>query len=544
MSLTLTVLSFKNKPITEIPVVSIGDQGGSIGRSNGNTLVLPDAEKFVSRHHASISFENNKYYLSDSSLSGVYVNGADKPLNNSSVCLENGTQLRIGEYEIAVSIADDPILNDFTYPSDPVIAHADEFLVVDKPWFDLDPVERDNSLMADNFPRHEELVQSDDVIYSRGFESALPANHAPIFDNYIAPNIIAPIAAPVNGQIPENLSFDDFFSGTEPEPDKSNKKLQHPAVNNDDFEDFFGAAISDMLAERQSTLINKVSTEYNDGPHESVANSSVTEAQAESSDALNSLKDFFVDNKPEIGSSSLASLESDLDKPAVISEVDAFLEDDYVKTESTLVDEKANKNTTSIIASDSLFKAFLQGAAVECKEINAEQQTETLDRVGRMFRKLIEGTVAVLRSRAEFKSLCRVNMTVIKPINNNPLKFTVSTDHVLRLLIENKTDGFLSSTTAIQEAFDDIMNHQLATQAGIQASLIDLLATFDPKNIEKKFEQGLVLQKKSKCWDSYADTYRETVENAVEDFFGEAFVKAYEQQMSILVKTRGKQQDK
>ena len=63
------------------------------------------------------------------------------------------------------------------------------------------------------------------------------------------------------------------------------------------------------------------------------------------------------------------------------------------------------------------------------------------------------------------------------------------------------------STVAIEEAFNDLMNHQLAMQAGIQASLTDLLKTFDPKIIEKQFEQGIVLQKKAKCWDRYEETY-------------------------------------
>ncbi len=84
MSLILKVLSFKNKPITEIDAVSIGNNGGSIGRSDDNALVLPDTEKFVSRHHATISVENGCYYLSDTSLSGVYINGQEPPLNNAT----------------------------------------------------------------------------------------------------------------------------------------------------------------------------------------------------------------------------------------------------------------------------------------------------------------------------------------------------------------------------------------------------------------------------------------------------------------------------
>ena len=55
MSLTIKVLSFKGQPITEIIPVSFGKDGGGIGRSDDNKLILPDKEKFVSRHHAQVS---------------------------------------------------------------------------------------------------------------------------------------------------------------------------------------------------------------------------------------------------------------------------------------------------------------------------------------------------------------------------------------------------------------------------------------------------------------------------------------------------------
>jgi predicted component of type VI protein secretion system len=71
----------------------------------------------------------------------------------------------------------------------------------------------------------------------------------------------------------------------------------------------------------------------------------------------------------------------------------------------------------------------------------------------------------------------------------------------------------------------------MAMQAGIQAALVVLFRKFDPRLIEKQFEAGLVLQKKSKCWEKYVNLYPEIVEQMTEDFFGEAFAEAYEKQM-------------
>jgi type VI secretion system FHA domain protein len=188
-----------------------------------------------------------------------------------------------------------------------------------------------------------------------------------------------------------------------------------------------------------------------------------------------------------------------------------------------------------------LLQAFLQGAGVAHLEL-PQPLPDTMRRLGLMFRKLVIGTVAVLRSRADFKSLFRVNMTVIRATNNNPLKFTVSTEDVLQQLLQNKGSGFLDSIEAIDEGFDDIMNHQLAMQAGIQAALNELLQDFNPAHIEKRFEEGLFLQKKAKCWESYQDIYKVAAENAMENFFGDTFVKAYEQQMRAL--TAARQHDK
>jgi type VI secretion system FHA domain protein len=209
---------------------------------------------------------------------------------------------------------------------------------------------------------------------------------------------------------------------------------------------------------------------------------------------------------------------------------------DQVKTsnnEDAPIVEPLEKNSNGLTDSV-LFNEFLQGAGISYHSTAPERQKETLHRIGQLFRKLINGTVAVLRSRTEFKRLCRVNMTVISNANNNPLKFTISIDDLIRQLLENKTEGFLGSTAAIDESFSDIMSHQLAMQAGIQASLADLLKNFDPKIIEKQFEQGIFSQKKAKCWDKFEETYLDTVDNIVENFYGDAFVKAYEQQIRQL----------
>jgi type VI secretion system protein len=600
MSLILKVLSFKNQPVTEMDPVSIGNDGGSIGRSGDNILVLPDTEKFVSRHHATISFANGSFYLSDTSLSGVYISNRETPLHNATERIENGMILKVGEYEIAVAISGDSGNDDFSYAFDSITPEPQEFLSVDEPWLESDSL-GSNKLMTDNFPSHEELVQSKTgKQHPAPFESRLQGNHSPLFDSYIAPDIVPASPASANEEIPENFSFDDFFSASDEKPGNYSQQAQtidKPSVD-DDFEDFFGAAIGDMAAKddqfisssetpkegingpdefdailasnelmvepplsssfvqpADSSLFSETSAADNNernqsadisvnkesvleqppntSPYKPAATASISKTFAESNSEVN------VEGLDDEECSSLAMetpFSVSVDKPPDICR-ETGPSSEVSKNKAEPAKDWAGVRQANLVDGN-LLNAFLQGAAIENSEIRPEQQTETLRRIGQMFRKLIDGTMSVLRSRAEFKSLCRVNMTVIKAANNNPLKFTVSTDDVLRQLLENKTEGFLASTLAIEEGFNDIMNHQIAMQAGIQASLTELLKTFDPQIIEKQFEQGIVLQKKSKCWDRYEEVYRNTVEDAVENFFGEAFVKAYEKQMSLLTKSR------
>src|SRR5687767_9066122 len=80
------------------------EMGGSIGRADGNTLVLPDAHRYISRTQASIRFHGGTYLLRDAgSATPTYVN--DNAVGNGNeVALNDGDELRIGEYTLRVSI--------------------------------------------------------------------------------------------------------------------------------------------------------------------------------------------------------------------------------------------------------------------------------------------------------------------------------------------------------------------------------------------------------------------------------------------------------
>jgi type VI secretion system FHA domain protein len=82
--------------------------GGTIGRSADNDWVLPDPLRYVSAHHARVSFRQGTYFLEDLSTNGVYVNDDEKALGKLGPHkLQNGDLLRFGDYQVSVVLEAD-----------------------------------------------------------------------------------------------------------------------------------------------------------------------------------------------------------------------------------------------------------------------------------------------------------------------------------------------------------------------------------------------------------------------------------------------------
>lgn len=105
MPLTLRIISSQKDVLGPEGIHVFSVHGGSIGRSPDNDWVLPDPQRFLSAHHATIDYQGGSYFLSDRSTNGVFVNDADQPVGSGTpIRLYDGDRLRMGEYDIEVSI--------------------------------------------------------------------------------------------------------------------------------------------------------------------------------------------------------------------------------------------------------------------------------------------------------------------------------------------------------------------------------------------------------------------------------------------------------
>src|SRR5215475_11843941 len=98
----IEVISVNGKPPGDPLAAEVDELGGNIGRAEGNTLVLPDPDKMISRRHASIAFRGGRYVISDHGTAmPVYVNG--RALGNGQESpIDAGDEIRIGGFTLVV----------------------------------------------------------------------------------------------------------------------------------------------------------------------------------------------------------------------------------------------------------------------------------------------------------------------------------------------------------------------------------------------------------------------------------------------------------
>ena len=114
MALKLRIISDHYKALGKRSSRLFGVTGGRIGRAQDNDWILPDPDRYISSHHAKVEFRAGNWMLEDTSTNGVFINGSDVPASvDGAYALKDGDRLRLGDYEILVSIDE---RNDF--PSD------------------------------------------------------------------------------------------------------------------------------------------------------------------------------------------------------------------------------------------------------------------------------------------------------------------------------------------------------------------------------------------------------------------------------------------
>jgi type VI secretion system FHA domain protein len=193
-------------------------------------------------------------------------------------------------------------------------------------------------------------------------------------------------------------------------------------------------------------------------------------------------------------------------------------------------------------APDDRITALFSGLGVDPERVSPE----TFGELGEILRIVVQGMVDVLQSRTEVKNNFRVPMTTMRPVENNPLKFSLNVDDAIHNLFVKRNPGYLQPVDAFREGFRDVSFHQVAMLAGIRTAFNSLLQRFEPDNLaeiyERKLKRTMLLGMvtRLKYWDMYCEQFEEyenDVEATFQNLFGEAFAKAYFEQLQQLATT-------
>jgi len=575
MPLTLRALSLNGQPITQPITAKFGAEGGSVGRADTNTLALPDPERRISRHQAEISSIESGYRIKNvGSANPIIVREQSLTLGESAP-LRAGDQVRIGGYLLEVESeeapGDDRTSIDLAVASphpfagpqgaqaNPAPAAArvgsrsDVRSPASSPFADLG-----GPLSAGN-PFAELLGDpaASAPSSARGGRGSAPPRLPDDFDPFAAPSPPPAIAAPPPARL--GGAFEDLIPRAAPASIDSLFGLAPASNARDPLADFLaGTPIADSAGAAASLTTDPLALFGSD--KEGHRPGPVAEAPP---DRTPELRAVFAPPKPMPAVPSRSSLRDAAAMPAQPprpAAPQAAAENARPAADPPVTARPASPPSVPMAARDggeetteppaagwspdalAVWHALCEGAGVRL-DPPPNTGPAFMRVVGMMLRSSVEGTVQLMAMRQATRQELQAQVTVIRPKNNNPLKFAPDGQSAMEQVLQPAVRGFLPGPAAMTDAMNDLLGHAIGTMAGTRAALEGVLKRFGPQELEAKLASKSVLDsvlpmnRKAKLWELYLQHYESIRDEAQEDFhtlFGRAFLAAYEQQLERL----------
>lgn len=506
MSLRIEILKYRGHAVSRPTSVVFGTEGGTVGRSSDNRLVLPD--ECISRKHARISYEDGRYYLIDNSSNGTQIVNRDIYVQGESAELMDGDILQIGDYELNVSI--DYLDNRFSS------AGAGERVpdhgygvggIVSARNGDVTPV-RSPFPSQDhehaNLPEKQVTIDDFFTDSDEGGKSFRSPLQEPEFD---FPELKPPPPVPPVRESP---------------PDRRRDQAHEPAPAHRDEPSRKTGEGMEQLPPQEEVPVQKKEEVPEPPPVRQNISLQTGRGVAADSAAPPARRE----PTPKIDAAErLDSLDS---RPVSIPPVQEPM------SEAPAPDTPFQPGTILEESYRALFQHFLKGARLDDPALlNSPELPKIMEEIGSVFREMAQGLWTVLKGRMELKAEFRLAMTMIRPSDNNPLKLSPTVEDAVKNLIKRLHPSFMEPAAAVREGFEDVMNHQIAMNAGLQASLTEAFERFNPEHLSGKMKNGL-FGKKGKYWEAYRESFGALKEQALDGIFGKAFIRAYEEQLQKL----------
>ncbi|MCA0277214.1 MAG: type VI secretion system-associated FHA domain protein TagH [Proteobacteria bacterium] len=453
-----------------------------IGRSPEADWQIDDPDMFISRAHCRISSGPDGYTITDTSSSGLFIDGAGSPLGSgNSAELRNGMRLRLGDYVVGVELPQSPVVAAAPQPAQsraPVSLGSDDFFATKS------EEEPQRPRPADLPSPFEQPASGAFRAYERSDEAARQSS--PAFDD---PFSLDPVAtpAPSSADEPETMAtaaFNDPF-GLEPSAPVRQAPVAPPR------------------------------------------------------------QDFSFDNEPAAAPPpppppAINPEPAGERRPRPWERPVRHAETPSPPSPPRQAEPKhAPAPRQAAPSNDVLRAAFLRGMGLDEVSAPGRDPVAEMEKFGREYRLMMDGLMQLLRKRAEEKGNARIEQTVVGSSEVNPLKFLPTVDDVLATIMAERSPGFLAGEPAIKDAVRDLAHHHIRAWRGLQGALRRMIDRFDPVTLEAElkssssFETLLAGGRSAKLWDIYKKRHREIAQSAETRFMGEIgadFRNAYEEE--------------
>jgi len=487
MSIEITIVRSPGNVHVTKPCQIFTEQGGTIGRSQGNTWTIEDPEKFISSKHSQIVFENGYYYLLDLSTNGTFFNGSREPIGGGNrVVLKDGDRFTLGDYEFLVSMRSQGASSPFNDPFGP-------------------------------------------GTFAGG--SPIPDQGTPLTDGHMSD----PFAGSSGGLVP---SIMPMLSPGLPETDplaaldRANRinssplslTPASPGIQRDD-SDALQHAVKWPSAIPENWDADEEPSAHVRSPQRLEVPPPATAAPSQ------------MIGRIELLEQKRAALEQENKK--LLTHIAALTQQLKEQERKPAVPGRTQK--TAVVDS-----TLIEAMGLSKWNLPAQKKAEISQVAGELVRECLAGLMQALSFRKKIKEEFRINVTTIQPVENNPLKFSANIEDALENMFVKDNKAYQKPLDAVREGFHGISEHQLAVLAGIQAAFRGMLERLDPSALEQRFEKyrkaGVIkVGQKGKNWDAYKEFHQDLVnnmDNSFQHLFAYDFVQAYEDQLQRLLVAR------
>lgn len=458
--------------------VEFGVNGGTVGRSDSCDWMLDDPDRFVSSRHIKVSCKRGVFHVEDTSTNGTFLNDALIGKGNKSK-LDTGSVLRIGRFLISAQVVDDngKVVGVDTRETGAEllsVASPSESSLLDDPEAPIDSFLEGapRPLPSDILETYDGDAQTDPKMHASGVGDAL----APILQKE------------VGHVIPEDWNGLDEQDVTE---------------DDDPFD-----SIGGIPAQSSSPEVIL-------GPHES--------------EHPNDLVDVIAPDPAEDYEPVQEDVVETIPEPEPEPEPVSLFEPTAENAQSAPVQPDVSLPMAAPLQinaaeADSFAAAFLQVLGLPEETATATQGAL----LGQVMATLLDGTIDLVKARADIRNELRLRGAGVTPRENNPLKFSLNAQDAALRLGKGQSMGFQEPRAAAQEVMQELNLHNLALLTGIDAGVKSVLDELNPKTIgQDKGVLGLPTLM-SRLSEQHAKVAEDTIERTGGPFW-RAFSKAYQQ---------------